>query len=53
MGNGFFVEILHYKSMGIGFFLERLDNEGNYKGNGFFGKGWIIGINRRRSDGRG
>ena len=53
MGNGFFVEILHYKSMGIGFFLERLDNEENYIGNGFFGKGWIIGINRRRSDGRG
>jgi len=33
--------------------LERLDNEGNYKGNGFFGKGWIMGINRRRSNGRG
>ena len=43
MGNGFFVEMLHYKSMGIGFFLERLDNEGNYKGNGFFGKGDFLG----------
>jgi len=39
--------------MGIGFFFERLDNEEIYIGNGFFGKGWIIGINRRRSDGRG